>query len=349
MAVNMKNQVAYLVEAKRFEIGVKEIPEPDKDDVLIEVKHVGICGSDVHFFLDPTRGGTRNTKLPIILGHEAAGVVVKIGENVNSISVGDVVAVEPAVPCFKCKFCLEGRYNLCPNIDMMAAPPWRRGGFQKYITHPAILCFKLPKGVSTIEGALVEPLAVGIHAVRRSGATLGSTVLIIGVGCIGLMTLLACKALGVTNIIVADIFDNRLMTARKLGATKVINSKNTELVNEVLNFTDKYGVDVVFETAGNSSTAALTSYLVSRGGKIVLVGNIHNYTNYDFLTIINKEVDILTVFRYCNHFKAGIEAIANGTYDFKSIVSIFDFQNIQKSFECSIENKDAVIKTVVEL
>jgi L-iditol 2-dehydrogenase len=345
----MKNQVAYLIEPKKLEIRDSDIPEPGKDDVLVEVKHVGVCGADVHNFLDPTNGGKRNVKFPVVLGHEAAGIVVKTGENVTNVSVGDRVALEPTIPCYKCRFCLEGRYNLCPNVDMVGIWPWNRGAFQKYLSHPAHLCFKLPEGVSTLEGAIIEPLSVGLHAVRRSGATLGSTVLIIGVGCIGLMTLLACKAMGVARIIVADLFKNRLATALKLGASSTINTKNTDLVKALMKLTANDGADLVFETAGNSATAALTPYLVARGGKIVLVGNIHSSTSYDFNSVIMKEVDILTVFRYCNLYKTGIEVIASGAIDLKELVSKFVFKEIQQAFECAIENKDTIVKAVVEV
>jgi L-iditol 2-dehydrogenase len=345
----MKNQVAYLIEPKKLEIHNSEISEPGKDDVLVEVKHVGVCGADVHNFLDPTNGGKRNVKFPVVLGHEAAGIVVKTGENVTNVSVGDRVALEPTIPCYKCQFCLEGRYNLCPNVDMIGIWPYNRGAFQKYLTHPANLCFKLPEGVSTLEGALIEPLSVGLHAVRRSGATLGATVLIIGVGCIGLMTLLACKAMGVTRIIVADLFENRLKTALKFGATATINTKGTDLVQELMNITANYGADVVFETAGNSVTAALTPYLVARGGKIVLVGNVRGSTSYDFNSIMMKEVDILTVFRYRNIYKIGLEFMAGGDMDVKSIVSVFAFRDIQKAFECAVEHKDTIVKAVVEI
>jgi L-iditol 2-dehydrogenase len=346
---SMENQVAYLIKPKKLEIRGSDFPEPGKDDVLVEVKHVGICGADIHNFLDPTNGGKRVVKFPIVLGHEAAGEVVKTGEKVKNVSAGDMVALEPTVPCFKCQFCLEGRYNLCPNVDMIGVFPWNQGAFQKYVTHPAALCFKLPQGMSTLEGALIEPLSVGLHAVKRSGVTLGSTVLIIGVGCIGLMTLLACKAMGVTRIIVADLFENRLATALKLGATAAINTKNKDLGKELVKLTANEGADVVFETAGNSVTAALTPYLVVRGGKIVLVGNIYSSTSYDFNAIIMKEVDILTVFRYCNLYKIGIEVVASGVVDVKTLVSKFAFKDIQQAFECAIENKDTIVKAVVEI
>jgi L-iditol 2-dehydrogenase len=345
----MENQVAYLIEPKKLEIRNSDISEPSKDDVLVEVKHVGVCGADIHNFVDPTNGGKRVVNFPIVLGHEAAGIVVKTGDNVKNVGAGDVVALEPTVPCFKCRFCLEGRYNLCPNVDMLGVFPWSQGAFQKYVTHPAALCFKLPQGMSTLEGALLEPLSVGLHAVKRSGATLGSTVLIIGVGCIGLMTLLSCKARGISRIIVADLFENRLETALKLGATVAINTKNTDLVKELMKLTANEGADVVFETAGNSVTAALTSYLVARGGKIVLVGNIHSSTTYDFNSVIMKEVDILTVFRYCNLYKTGIAVVAGGAVDVKTLVEKFAFKDIQQAFECAIENKNTIVKAVVEI
>lgn len=346
----MKNVAAYLVEKERIELGDRPMPVVGPDDVLIEVKHVGICGSDVQFYVDPSFGGRFETKLPVILGHESAGVVVEVGKNVTHLAVGDRVAVEPGVPCGKCEFCLSGRYNLCPEVDFMACPPWHRAAFQKYISHPANFCFKLPDNVSTVEGALVEPLAVGLHAANRSGAHLGQTALITGSGCIGLMTLLSIRSMGVSKVIVSDIFDNRLEYAKKLGADYVINAAKEDTLARVMELTGGQGADVVYETAGNPKTMAQTPDLVKTGGTVAVVGNVHGITEYDFLTINNKEVNIMGIFRYRNIYPMAINAISAGSINVKAVATNFmPFEKVNEAFQIAHYQKQTALKVVVEM
>lgn len=346
----MKNQTAYLTAAKQFEIRNSEIPIPGKDDVLVQIEHVGICGSDILFYNDPTVGGELTVTLPIVLGHECAGIVTAVGDSVRHIEPGDKVALEPGVPCGKCNFCRSGRYNLCPDVIMMAAPPFKTGALSRYVKHPAAYTFKLPENVSTLEGALIEPLAIGLHAAERANVSLGQSVLILGAGCIGLMTLLACKARGAGNIIVADLFDNRLEMATKLGATTVINSTHTDLSKEVRALTGVNMTDHVFETAGSPHTTKLIPFLVKRGGAVTMVGNVHGDVPFDFNTFSPQEITMTTVFRSVNDFPKAIEGITHGYISVKEMISNrFHFAETERAFEHACNHKQEVMKVIIDL
>ena len=224
----MKNRAAYMVGLNKMEIRETPVPEPKAGEVLVKIEYVGICGSDVHYFKDG-RCGDFVVDGELMLGHEAGGVVEKLGEGVTDLKVGDKVALEPGITCGHCEFCKSGRYNLCPDVVFLATPPVQ-GCNEDYITFPADMCFKLPEGMSTKEGALIEPFAVGLHAAHQGKVGMGDQCIILGSGCIGLMTLLACKACGATDITVVDMAQKRLDYAMKLGATRVINAKEKDVL-----------------------------------------------------------------------------------------------------------------------
>ena len=282
----MKNQAQVMTDVRKFELKDVEMPVVGADEVGIKVKAVGICGSDMGFF-DGKAFSIFPNSLPFVLGHECAGEVYEVGSNVKGFKVGDRVAVEPGVPCGKCEYCESGKYNLCPDVRFMATPPYN-GCLKRYISHPAHKTYLIKDNMSYTEGALVEPLSVGIHAVQRGRVTVGQTVAILGGGCIGMCTLLAAKAWGASRIIVADLFDSHLEKAKAIGATDVINSGNTDAIEEIMKLTDQKGADVVFETAGNPITAGQTAYIVKNGGTIVMVGNILKEVPFSFRQLYRK-------------------------------------------------------------
>lgn len=345
----MKNRAAYMTELNKMEI--REIPVPDagEKEVLVKLEYVGICGSDVHYFHDG-RCGDFVVDGEFMLGHECAGTVVKVGSGVTKLTVGDKVALEPGITCGQCEFCKSGRYNLCPDVQFLATPPVQ-GCYENYIAFPENMCFKLPKNISTKEGALVEPLSVGMHAASQGQISLGDHVIILGAGCIGLVTLLACKAYGATDITVVDVIPKRLEYAKKLGATRVMNGKDVDVIAEMEKLTNGMGVEKVIETAGSSVTIAQTPYLVKNGGTIVLVGlSADPEIKFNFGKIMAKEAKIESVFRYRNVYPKAIAAIADGSIDVSGIVTHeFDFDDIQEAFECAINDKDNVVKAVIKI
>ncbi|MDL2237323.1 NAD(P)-dependent alcohol dehydrogenase [Christensenellaceae bacterium OttesenSCG-928-K19] len=322
-------------------------PEPGAGQVLIKIEYCGVCGSDVHYY-EFGRVADYIVEGDFVLGHEGAGTVTEIGADVKNLKVGDRVALEPGYTCGKCEFCKSGRYNLCPDVIFFATPPVQ-GVLQEYVVHPADMCFKLPEHVSTKAGALAEPLAVGMHAARLGEVRLGDSCIILGAGCIGLMTLLAAKASGAGNIMVVDLYDNRLKLAHEFGATHVVNALNEDVDSLVETFYGGAGADIVFETAGSVKTIRNTPHYVKRGGTVVLVGMAaESEFSYDFGAVMFKEITLKSIFRYRNLYPAAIAAIASGAIDVEKIISHeFDFTECGNAFDTVIAQANDVTKAVI--
>lgn len=345
----MKNTKAILKVPGTMEIRPAEVPVPKDDEVMIKVEYVGICGSDVHGFQSGPFIPPKDPNQEIGLGHECAGTVVSVGSKVTKFKPGDRVCIEPGVPCGKCRFCLEGKYNICPDVDFMATQPNYRGALTNYLCHPESFTYHLPDNMSIMEGALVEPAAVGMHAAMNAGVKPGSKVVILGAGCIGLMTLQGCKMMGVEEIVVVDVMPKRLEKAKELGAMEVVNGMEENTIDRCHEILGELGADVVFETAGSLVTAKQAPEIVVRGGKIMIVGTIPGETPINFLKI-NREVSIQTVFRYANRYPATISAIASGKFDVESMVTHeFAYEDVQKAFEDSVNCKNDIIKGVIKI
>ncbi|MDF2801859.1 MAG: theronine dehydrogenase-like Zn-dependent dehydrogenase [Anaerocolumna sp.] len=345
----MKNNAVFMTGLNEMEMREVEVPKIKENEVLVKLEYVGICGSDVHY-LEHGSIGDFIVNGDFILGHECAGEIVELGSKVTDLSIGDKVALEPGCTCGQCEFCKAGKYNLCPDVEFLATPPFH-GCLENYIAFPANMCFKLPDNITSKEGALVEPLAVGMHAAAQGNVKLGDSVVILGSGCIGLVTLLACKAYGATDITVVDVMPKRLDYAMKLGATRVINARDEDVVAKIDEITGGKGVDVVIETAGSKITIKQTAYLVKRGGTIVLVGMApEDIIEYNFAKIMAKEASIQSVFRYRNIYPKAINAIAKGIIDVSGIVTHeFDFEDTAKAFDFVINNKNDVVKAVINI
>ncbi|MCI8928813.1 MAG: NAD(P)-dependent alcohol dehydrogenase [Lachnospiraceae bacterium] len=327
----------------------REIPQVKEDEVLVKLEYVGICGSDLHYY-ESGAIGDYVVKPPFVLGHEPGGTVVEVGRNVKHLKAGDRVALEPGKTCGHCEFCKAGRYNLCPDVVFFATPPVD-GVFQEYVAHEAELCFKLPDNVSTMEGALIEPLAVGFHAAMQGGARAGQTAVVMGAGCIGLVTMMALKAMGVTKVYTVDIMEKRLQKALELGADGVINAGQADAVEEVRKLTDGKGCDLVIETAGTQATTVQAIRMTKKGAAIVLVG----YSKSGEMTLpmslaLDKELTFKTVFRYRHIYPMAIDAVAAGKVNLKGIVTdIFTLDEIQKAMDHSVNNKADIVKAVVRI
>lgn len=332
-------------------IGFEErsIPKPAQDEVLVKLDYVGICGSDLHYY-EIGAIGDYAVEPPFVLGHEPGGVVTEVGSKVHHLKVGDRVALEPGKTCGHCEFCRQGKYNLCPNVVFFATPPID-GVFQEYVAHRADLCFKLPDNVSTLEGALMEPLAVGFHAAIQGGAQLGQKAVVMGAGCIGLVSMMALKARGVSEVYVTDLMEKRLEKALELGADGIINGKKENVEERVLELTDGKGADLVIETAGAETAARQAIQITKKGAAIVLVG----YSKTGEMTLplslaLDKELTFKTVFRYRHLYPMAIEAVASGKVNLKGIVShIFDLDEAQKAMDYSVDHKEDIVKAVIRI
>lgn len=344
-----KMRVAVMTGVGKVELTERPIPVPKEDEVLVRVEYVGVCGSDLHYY-EAGGIGANVVKPPFVLGHEAGGTVVEVGSKVTHLKAGDRVALEPGKTCGKCEFCRTGRYNLCPDVIFFATPPID-GVFQDYVAHEADLCFKIPDNMDTMEAALIEPLAVGFHAARQGGAQAGQTAVVTGAGCIGLVSLMALKAMGVTRVIVVDVMQKRLEKALELGATDVINGKEKDTVEEVMRLTDGKGADLVIETAGTEITTRQAIHFTKKGATIVLVGySASGELKLPMSLALDKELTFKTVFRYRHIYPMAIEAVASGRVNLKGIVTnVFSLEDIQEAMDQSVKNKADIVKSVIKV
>lgn len=331
----------------RIEMQTRPVPVPKDNEVLVRIRHVGICGSDLHYY-EHGRIGSYVVDKPMILGHECGGEVAAFGSAVKGFLPGDRVAIEPGWTCGTCEFCRSGKYNLCPDVVFMATPPYD-GAFCEYVAYPAQVVFKLPGGMDTMEGALIEPLSVGLHAAAQAGASIGETAAVLGSGCIGLCTMMALRARGVASIYMTDVLQKRLDMASTLGADAAWKADALNVTEALMDATGGRGVDCVFETAGSTVATRQTVDLVARGGRIVLVGMAPDAVMpFDFGTLMGKEASISTVFRYRNLYPTAIRAVASGLIPVKRIVTnTFPFEQTIEAMRFSSENKRDIIKTVI--
>lgn len=203
-------------------------------------------------------------------------------------------------------------------------------------------------GMNAVDGAMLEPLSIGMYAVERAGIKVGDTIAILGAGCIGLMNLMACKAAGADTVMVVDVFDNRLEMAKAIGADIVVNSAGQDLLEEVGRAVGKRGFDHVFESAGNPATTKAALDIVRRGGDIIMVGLNHTPTPFDFYKAARKECDVLSVWRYANMYPRAVRAVASGRIDPKKVVTdIFGFEDVQMAFERSCNEKQTIVKGII--
>ena len=343
----MSNKTFYMTDLEKLEVGEAPMPKIGPDDVMINVQSVGVCGSDLHYYHTGSIGDFI-VKPPFILGHEAAGIIEEVGENVKNLKVGDRVCMEPGVPCMKCEECLTGHYNLCKDVKFWATPPYD-GVLSEYVAHPAAFTFKIPDNMSFTEGALVEPLAIGLHACNTGEVKLGHTVAIVGAGCIGLVTLLAAKAYGATKIIVGDVLDKRLAKAEELGAITV-NTKENDFAQKVLELTGGRGADVCIDCAGFTPTVDACLTAAKPAGTVIIVGlGADRVDGFNTSMMSVKELTVKSIFRYRNLYPTAINAIADGRIDVESIVSHrFKFDDTIDAFATCHKDIRNVVKGVIE-
>ncbi len=287
-------RTAVLHEVGTIRVETRPRPEPGPDEVLVEVRSVGVCGSDTHYFTHG-RIGSYVVRGPLVLGHESAGVVVAAGPGVDPARVGQRVSVEPGVPCRTCVQCLAGRYNLCPRIVFHATPPVD-GSLSELITHHHAFAHPVPDAVGTDEAALAEPLSVGIWACRRGGVGLGSRVLVTGAGPVGILAAFAARAAGATSVTVVDVNAHRLAVAGAMGFTTV--DVSTRPVDEALG--DGPRPDVLLECSGHPGSTLAGLRSLAPAGRAVLVGMGSDDLVVPVSLVQERELVVTGVFRYAN-------------------------------------------------
>jgi D-xylulose reductase len=340
-----------LVLEKQHELKLRNIDLPmdvGPGMVKIKIHTVGVCGSDVHYY---THGkiGPFVVNAPMVLGHEAAGTIVEVGEGVKTLQVGDRVCMEPGVPDPNSKASRLGMYNVDPAVTFWATPPIH-GVLTPFVVHPANYTFKLPDNVSFAEGAMVEPFAVGMQAATKAHITPGDTAVVLGAGPIGTMVAIAALAGGCSRAIVADLAQPKLDIAAKYQGVIPVNIREKNVVAEVKRLTDDWGADVVFECSGSPRAWETLMDLPRPGGCIVVVGLPVDPVAFDVSTASTKEVRIETVFRYAHQYDRAINLMASGRVDLKPLISeTFPFEKSVEAFDRAVEARPSDVKLQIRM
>ena len=334
------------------DVRVQPLPMPTAGpgEVVVRMDSVGICGSDVSYVYKGEIGHFV-VRAPMVLGHESSGVVHALGEGVTELRVGDRVAIEPGVPCRRCELCKRGTYNLCPDVVFCATPPVH-GNLCRYYRHAADFCHRLPDSVSLEEGALMEPLSVGVHACRRAGVQAGHRVLVCGAGPIGLVSLLAARAMGAVEVVVTDISASRLQLAAKLGAqhTLLVDSKDAPaLAERVAALLGGHQPDVTIECSGAESSIQLAIHATASGGVVVLVGMGPAVVSVPIIHAATREVDIRGIFRYANCYPTAIELVRRGVIDVRPLITHrFPLEQSVEAFETARTGAGGAVKVMIK-
>ncbi len=309
-----------LSEYNQLDIADLPAPVPGVDEILVRVAACGICGSDVHGY-----DGTSGRRIPpIVMGHEAAGVVAAAGSGVTKFKPGDRVTFDSTVYCGQCEFCLQGDINLCNNrqvIGVSCGDFRRAGAFAEYVVVPQRITYHLPEELEFQEAAMLEAVSVALHAVRVSEMKGGETALVIGAGMIGLLTLQAAKAAGASQVLIADIDRSRLERAEKLGADATLLLSGAELVEEILRRTNGRGVDLVLEAVGRDETIAASIASVRKGGTVTLIGNISPQVKIPLQVVVSRQIRLQGSCASSGEYPEAMELLANGKIKVKPLIT----------------------------
>ncbi|OWF35012.1 Sorbitol dehydrogenase [Mizuhopecten yessoensis] len=324
------------------------VPELEENEVLLAMGSVGICGSDLKYWIEG-KCGIFTLGQPMVMGHEGSGTVARVGPGVKSLTIGDRVAVEPGVPCRKCALCKKGRYNLCKKICFCATPP-DDGNLCRYYKHPADFCFKLPDQVSLDEGALLEPLAVAIYSCRRGNVALGTKVLVCGSGPVGILTMLVAKQMGASKVLITDIDDIRLEMANRMGAdlTLKVTSDDSMCLAKQIEVMMGGQPEVSIECSGADLSYATAIHATFPGGCVVTVARHKNSGDIPLNHAATKEVDIKGIFRYANCYPAALDFVTNSGVDLTPLITHhFNLMNTTSAFEAARSRDAHAVKVMI--
>lgn len=321
-----------------------DIPTAGDDDVLIKIKMIGICGSDIHVY----HGLHPFTKYPVTQGHEVSGEVVEVGKNVKSVKPGDKVTIEPQVRCGKCYPCRHGKYNLCESLKVMGFQT--TGAAAEYFKAPEINVTKLPDDMDYKKGAMIEPLAVAVHALSRVGYVNGLNISVIGAGPIGNLVAQTAKALG-ANVMLSDISDYRLTLGKETGIEHVYNTKNIDYNDALIDCFGPDKADVIYDCAGNDITMNSAIRSARKGSTIILVAVYAGMANVDLAVLNDHELDLNTtmMYRHEDYLKA-IELVNDKKINLEALQSnVFPFKDYLKAYEFIDANRETSMKVLIDL
>lgn len=342
-------RAALLTAREKIEFADRPVPRAGRGEVLIRMKAVGVCGSDVAYFRTG-RTGVGEVRFPHIMGHECAGVVAQVGEGVTGFEIGDRVTTEPGWFCGHCRACTEGRYNLCEHMSFMGsavADIYGEGALIESTIRPADLVFKLPDGVDDACGAMIEPFSVGMQAARTAALEPGQRAAILGCGPIAMCTLMLLNIFGVRDVLMTDIVEGRVRTMQSLGA----DARNTAGMDaEALSkLVESGSVDAVFDTTCYAPAINASMRWLKKGGKIVQIGVAGGHMDIDMQTLFNRCISIVPTFRYANTYPALLKMAQQGLLPTdKLITHRFPFAETQRAFETAASRSDSVMKVLIE-
>jgi L-iditol 2-dehydrogenase len=337
-----------LAEYNRFDFA--EVPNPvvGRRDVLIRVRACGICGSDAHGM----DGSSGRRIPPIVMGHEAAGVVARVGTDVTRWKEGDRVTFDSTVYCGDCETCRSGLVNLCPNrrvIGVSTSEYRRNGAFAEYVAVPDHIVYAIPEGMSFVAGAAVEPLSVAVHALSRAPVTAASSTAVIGAGVIGLMTLQALRARGCRNVTVVDLAPERLALAARLGASATVRSDLDDPLEAIRAASSADGADVVFEAVGITPTVHLAVSAARKGGTVVLIGNVAASVELPLQTVVTRQLTLAGTAASAGEYADAIAMIGDGRVDAEALVSeVRPLSEGQEWFDRLHRGDARLVKVVLE-
>lgn len=330
---------------------MREVPDPHPEgphDVLIKMTALGICGSDVHYY---TRGkiGSQQVEYPFTVGHEGAGIVIKTGTAVKKVREGDIIAIEPAMPCHACDQCHAGRYHTCRKLKYLGCPGQAEGCMSEYLVMPEESCFLLSGKLTADQGSISEPLSIGLYSVRQSGDIKGKDIAILGFGPIGMSVALSAKALGARRIYVTDKIDARLKIAEKESVTCTLNPLNENIVTRIKEM-EPLGIDIVFECCGQQEALDQSVDLLKPGGKVMVIG-IPEFDRWSLNVedTRRREISFHFVRRQVDCVEPALEMMENGTIDVSNMITHrFPLSRSKEAFDLVASYSDGVMKAMID-
>ncbi|MEM2686479.1 MAG: zinc-dependent alcohol dehydrogenase family protein [Candidatus Bathyarchaeia archaeon] len=333
-------KAAFIDKPRSLNIVDRDIPSVKPREAIVKVHACGVCGTDIHIY----EGVMPWARLPLIPGHEFSGVVVDVGENVDTISIGDVVAVDPNITCGLCRYCRSGRRNLCSKVESIGVT--RDGGFAEYVVAPVSQLYKIPSGLSLDEAAFTEPVACCLHGISRLSIKPGEDVLIVGAGPIGLIHLQLARRAGAGRVIVVEVNDIRLKLAEKLGADLTVNPSEEDVTEAVNGFLRGKAVEAAIDAAGGSKPLALALKCLEPGGRLLVFGvasedDMWSIKPYE---IYKRELTIIGSFINPYEMEAALNLLASGAVDVKPLIShIVGLKDLEKALKREIPNTIKVL------
>lgn len=320
-------------------------PVPKGNEVLIKVMSIGICGSDIHVY----HGKHPFTKYPVTQGHEVSGQIVELGKNVNNLFVGQKVTVQPQVVCGKCYPCRHGKYNVCEELKVMGFQT--KGLASEYFAVDAAKVTPLPDDMDFDEGAMIEPLAVAVHAIRQFGDITGKKVVVLGAGPIGNLVAQTAKGMGASKVMITDLSDIRLSIAKECNIDYCINTRNFDLGDAIA---EKFGpdkADVIYDCAGNDISMGQAIKYARKGSVIVLVAVFSKLANVDLAVLNDHELDLKTSMMYRNEdYIKAIRLVSGGKVLLKPLITQrFPFKDYQKAYEYIDANTEKMMKVIIRV